>query len=70
MARGITTDGKKPKEEYEIEKLVREMRRKSPVTQGKCALCPKEGKLLSGVCEECFVPWAIEAAKSQLRWRK
>lgn len=70
MAKRVFEDKEKPETEIELERLVEEMRQKSPVTEGKCAVCGTEGKLLSGVCEACFLPWATDSAKSQMRWRK
>ncbi|MBW2632273.1 MAG: hypothetical protein JRC90_11070 [Deltaproteobacteria bacterium] len=70
MAKRLYQDGAIPGELGELEQLITEMREKSPVTEGKCAVCGAEGKLLSGVCETCFVPWAREAALSKMRWRK
>lgn len=70
MAKRVFEDKKKPEIEIELERLVEEMRQKSPVTEGECAVCGTKGKLLSGVCEACFLPWATEAAKSQMRWRR
>ena len=69
MVRKIFEDKQKPEVQIELEKLVEEMRQKAEVSTGKCAKCGTEGKLLSGVCEACFIPWAAEAARSQMRWR-
>jgi predicted amidophosphoribosyltransferase len=66
----FSEDGARREPQSEVEKLVEEMKQKSPVTEGVCPKCGKEGKLLSGVCETCFIPWATEAARSQLRWKK
>jgi predicted amidophosphoribosyltransferase len=66
----FSEDGARREAQSEIDILVEEMRAKSPVTQGKCPKCGTEGKLISGVCEACFIPWAQEAARSQLRWKK
>ena len=63
-------DGVKPEIETILEEKIKELREQAEVSQGKCAICAKEGKLLSGVCEECFTDWAAEAARAQMRWRK
>jgi hypothetical protein len=70
MVRKVSEDGARPEPRTEVDQLVKEMRQKAEVSTGKCAKCGAEGKLLSGVCEACFIPWADEAARSQLRWRR
>lgn len=67
--RKIFEDKQKPEVQIELEKIVEEMRQKAEVSTGQCAVCQKEAKLFSGVCDTCFIPWAAEAARSQLRWR-
>jgi predicted amidophosphoribosyltransferase len=70
MVRKISGDKTKPEIQIELYKLVEEMRQKAEVSTGECAVCHKEAKLFSGVCEVCFIPWAAEAARSQIRWRE
>jgi len=69
MNRKISENRARREPQTEVDKLVEEMRQQSPVTEGKCAKCGTEGKLLSGVCEACFITWAAEAARSRLRWK-
>lgn len=49
-----------------LSQKVAELREASPVTQGQCPLCNREGRLISGVCETCFEPWATKVASDAL----
>jgi hypothetical protein len=42
------------------------LKKNSPVTQGTCSLCGVEGRLLNGVCETCFLPWATKVAQDNV----
>jgi len=45
---------------------IEELRKQSPVTQGKCSICASEGTLRSGVCETCFESWAARIAEDNI----
>jgi hypothetical protein len=49
-----------------MEEMVAELREKSPVTEGTCCVCGAKGILLSGVCETCFLPWALKVAEDNI----
>lgn len=48
------------------DRMIAELRKKSPVTEGSCSTCGAEGTLLSGVCEICFLPWATKVAEDNI----
>jgi len=49
-----------------VDETVAELRKQSPVTEGACCLCGVEGKLLGGVCEKCFLPWATKIVEDKI----
>jgi hypothetical protein len=49
-----------------IDQMVADLRKKSPMTEGKCSICGAAGTLLSGVCETCFLPWATKVAGNSI----
>jgi hypothetical protein len=48
-----------------VDKMVAELRKRSPVTEGSC-VCGAAGTLYSGVCETCFLPWATKVAEDNI----
>ena len=56
------TSGKtKPDLECEVD----ELRRQSPMSEGKCLICGSEGALVSGVCDSCFRSWSLSVVRSK-----
>ncbi len=37
--------------------FIGEKKKEAKVSQGKCSICGKQGKLYSDTCEECFGEW-------------
>lgn len=74
--RAILKDSKKDLEPDDIpdEELVELVRKDSPVQVGDglvCCLCHKEtARVTSGVCDECFRPWALSGKKGYLASRR
>jgi hypothetical protein len=58
--------GRSKTEIASVDQLVAELRKKSPITQGTCSLCEAQGTLVSGVCDACFLPWAMQTAEAKI----
>lgn len=66
--RGLPTTGKKDDLVLRLFAYpkVEELKQQALLTEGKCRICGKEGKLYSETCEECFASWGFAVVKNRM----